>query len=181
MILSFGLIIRLLRCLSRTLGVVFLRSYASCRRVLSFCLRHGGPRVWRCQAKSRNEERPVERWACSSMSPASPPPVQILATAPTSGSTSDIALSTPVITTDAPPGTANFSHSAAKGPVRPRGSQQPDPHPQAGAQSQNTAPDRPLSPASLVATTRHSGRQRVLKPTTADLMMERRYSRKGKA
>ncbi|KIJ11116.1 hypothetical protein PAXINDRAFT_15936 [Paxillus involutus ATCC 200175] len=65
--------------------------------------------------------------------------------------------------------------------------QQPDAHLQATAQSQNISPDRPFSPASVISSVPegtnggHRGAQRVLKPTIADMVMERRYSRKGQA
>ncbi|KAF8842359.1 hypothetical protein BDN67DRAFT_1001698 [Paxillus ammoniavirescens] len=101
-------------------------------------------------------------------------------------------LPTPVLhrdATHAAPTTIGFSSSTTQGPVGIHGSQQPVVHIQASSQPQNTSPVRPISPASAVgsapgrANTRQGGRQaqRVLKPTTADMMMERRYSRKGQA
>ncbi|KIK92992.1 hypothetical protein PAXRUDRAFT_790514 [Paxillus rubicundulus Ve08.2h10] len=135
-----------------------------------------------CQARSQNEE---------TTPPAVPSPGQIQATAPTPGSPADIVFSTPVphrnATHCATSNTLGLSSSATQDPVGVHGPKQPVVHIQTSVQPPNTSPSRPLSPASVVfpvpghASTRQGGRARVLKPTTADMMMERRYSRKGQA
>ncbi|KIJ65228.1 hypothetical protein HYDPIDRAFT_187562, partial [Hydnomerulius pinastri MD-312] len=199
----FCLFLKLLRWLTRILGTVFFRSYGAWHRVISVCLRLCGLRVSRSQAKARYREE-TEAWTYASSIPAVQPGSSLHVQLP---QTTSMASGTSSTIAHAPGPVANYVTPAILGsPVDPAN----DPALQTGTNSsqqasaqqlqlhraraqsrsrrrRNSSPTRPLSPTPSSVPSVPLGMKRAavkvmrIRPVTADVIMERRYSTKGEA